>query len=152
MGTDMAVERGLRRGVSELVIVLALIAIIIPIVMVLQGWLSSRAGSLEGINVIQPLSGYVISRTYTDGREVITIGLRNQGQTSYEVKGFKAVLVNGSVRDVEWSSSTAGTVLEPGSERVFVITVSSGSTRVKSIVVTASEIATGKRVETSINL
>ena len=148
----MAAKRGLRRGVSELVIVLALIAIIIPIVMVLQGWLSSRAGSLESISVVQPLSGYLVSRTYTSSGEVVTIGLRNQGRTPFSIGGFKAVLANGSVVDVRVPGNETSVALEPGSERVFVVTVASGPSRVKSIVVIATDTSTGRLIETPVNL
>ncbi|MEM2006395.1 MAG: hypothetical protein QXG17_02305 [Sulfolobales archaeon] len=148
----MLVRKKLRRGISELVIILALVAIVIPIVMVVQGWLSSRAGSLENMNIVQPLSGYLVSRTYTNGEEVITVGLRNQGQTSYKVTEFKAILTNGTVVEARNALSNEQVTLEPGSEKIFVIAVSSGTTRVRGLIVVASEVATNKQIEIPINL
>ncbi|MEM0066682.1 MAG: hypothetical protein QXH88_07160, partial [Sulfolobales archaeon] len=131
MGICMLVRKKLRRGISELVIILALVAIVIPIVMVVQGWLSSRAGSLENMNVIQPLSGYLVSRSYTNGEEVITIGIRNQGQTSYNVIKFKAILANGTVVEAREASGGGQVILNPSSEKILVITVTTGATRVR---------------------
>ncbi|MEM1795352.1 MAG: hypothetical protein QW271_02755 [Sulfolobales archaeon] len=152
MGICMLVRKKLRRGISELVIILALVAIVIPIVMVVQGWLSSRAGSLENMNVIQPLSGYLVSRSYTNGEEVITIGIRNQGQTSYNVTKFKAILANGAVVDAREASGGGQVILNPSSEKILVITVTTGATRVRGLIIVASEVATNKQIEIPINL
>lgn len=148
----MLVRKKLRRGISELVIILALVAIVIPIVMVVQGWLSSRAGSLENMNVIQPLSGYLVSRSYTNGEEVITIGIRNQGQTSYNVIKFKAILANGTVVEAREASGGGQVILNPSSEKILVITVTTGATRVRGLIIVASEVATNKQIEIPINL
>ncbi|MEM0196143.1 MAG: hypothetical protein QXK66_00660 [Sulfolobales archaeon] len=152
MGICMLVRKKLRRGFSELVIILALVAIVIPIVMVVQGWLSSRAGSLENMNVIQPLSGYLVSRSYTNGEEVITIGIRNQGQTSYNVIKFKAILANGTVVEAREASGGGQVTLNPSSEKILVITVTTGATRVRGLIIVASEVATNKQIEIPINL
>lgn len=148
----MKFRRKLRKGISELVIILALIAIVVPIVMVVQGWLSSKAGSLDSVNVVRPLSGYLVSRTYTNGREVITIGIKNQDQTAYNITEFKAILTDGRIVNAQQTTGTTKNVIEPGSEKVFVVTVDAGSTRVKSIIVTAAEVATNKLVELPVNV
>lgn len=152
MGNKMPVGKKLSRGISELVIILALVAIVIPVVMVVQGWLSSKAGSLENMNVVQPLSGYLVSRTYANGEEFVTFGLRNQGQTSYDVVKFKAILTNGSVVEARETSGSTQTTLKPGGEKVFVVMVTTGPVRVKGIVVVATEVATNKQIEVPINL
>ncbi|MCX8208222.1 MAG: hypothetical protein N3G79_01035 [Sulfolobales archaeon] len=147
-------SRRVRKGVSELVIVLALVAIVIPIVMMLQSWLSSRVGNLENVNVVQPLSGYLVSRSYADGREFITIGLRNQGQTTYMIQDFRAILDNGtvvggtsiSVRDI------SNREIKPGSDRVLTIVVTTGSARVRGVVVVTSEVTTNRLLEVVVNL
>ncbi|MEM1930623.1 MAG: hypothetical protein QXZ60_00915 [Sulfolobales archaeon] len=148
----MLVRKKLKKGVSELVIILALVAIVIPIVMLIQGWLSSRVGSLESVNLVQPLSGYLISRSYANGEEVITVGIRNQGQTSYNVVKFKAILANGTVVEAREASSSGQVTLSPGSEKVLVVTITTGATRVRGLIVVASEIATNKQVEVPIIL
>ncbi|MCX8184592.1 MAG: hypothetical protein RMI56_06955 [Sulfolobales archaeon] len=148
-------NRRARRGISELVIILALVAVVIPIVMMLQGWLSSRVGNLENVDIVQSLSGYLISRSYTDGREVVTIGLRNQGQTTYAIQDFRALLANGTVVGgsfITVREASSGREIKPGSDRVFTIVVTTGTTRVKGIVVTASEAATNKQVEVLVSL
>lgn len=152
MGNSVPVCKKLRRGISELVIILALIAIVIPVVMVVQGWLSSKAGNLENMNIVQPLSGYLVSRTYANGEEFITFGLRNQGQTSYDIVKFKAILTNGTVVEARETSGSTQTTLKPGSEKVFVVMAVTGSTRVKGMIVVATEVATNKQIEVPINL
>lgn len=148
----MSAKKRVKRGVSELVIILALVAIVIPIVMVVQGWLSSRAGSLENMNVVQPLSGYLVSRTYTGSVEFITLGLRNQGQTSYNITRLRAILTSGVVTDATENSGNLRTLLNPGSEKIFVISVTTGSARVRSIIVIATEVTTNRQIEVPINL
>lgn len=144
----MASKKLLRRGVSELVIILALIAIIIPTIMAIQSWLLRNVGGLERVNTMPPITGYVISRTYSGNSEVITIGVRNQGRETYNLSGFKAVLADGSVAPANEMSSTTKT-LSPGEEKVYVL---STSPNVKSIIVIAKEASSGRTLEVSINL
>lgn len=149
----MVVRRKFRRGLSELIIVLALIAIVIPIVMALQGWLSSKAANLEALSVVQPLSGYVVSRDFVSNTEIITISLRNQGRTPYNITNFRAVLSDGSIGDAVETRGDFNRILEPGTERVYIIKVSVNTPmRVRSLIVTAVDTASNKPVEISINL
>lgn len=148
----MSVGKSPGRGISELVVILALIAIVIPVVMVVQGWLSGKAGNLDSMNIIQPISGYLVSRTYADGKEFITFGLRNQGQTTYHIKSFRAILTDGAVVEAQETPHGDGATLEPGSERVFVVVVATGPARVKGMIVAATEVATNRQIEVPINL
>lgn len=147
----MVSKKLLRRGISELVIILALIAIIIPTIMAVQGWLSRSVGGLERVNTIPPITGYVISRTSSENSEVITIGVRNQGRETYNLTGFKAVLTNGTIK-IANEQSNAKKTLDPGEERIYVLSVPSANLKVKSIVITAEEVSSKRTLEISINI
>ncbi len=147
----MVSKKLLRRGVSELVIILALIAIIIPTIMAVQGWLSRNVGGLERVNTIPPITGYVISRTSSENSEVITIGVKNQGRERYNLTEFRAVLTDGAIATVNERSGTTR-ILGPGEERIYVLSVSSAKLKVKSIVITAEEVSSKRIFEISINI
>jgi archaellum component FlaF (FlaF/FlaG flagellin family) len=148
----MMSKKPLRRGVSELVIILALIAIIIPTIMAVQGWLSRNVGGLERVNTMPPLTGYVISRAYSGTSEIITIGLRNQGQETYNLSEFKAVLADGTIVSADEKTGSTTKVLNPGEERIYTLTVNSATSKVKSIIIVAKEANSKRTLEVPINL
>jgi len=150
-------RRPTTRGVSELVIILALIAVIVPLIMVLQSWLSSRAGALESVTVVQPLVGYLVRRTYSgDNTEVITFGIRNQARDTFTITSVRAVLSNGSVVNAYIASPTTSpqsVSISPGDEVVITVRVNTGSANVRTtaLVVAATD-STNRRVELTINV
>lgn len=153
MGTAVP-SRRLRGGISELVIILALIAVVIPVVMIVQSWLSRNASGLDRVSAMPSLVGYIISRARSGDTEILTVGIRNQDQAAFEVTGFRAIVSDGSVRSATERSGNLGTVLSPGEEKVFVISVNnlSSSIRVRGIVVISRESSSGRIVETLINV
>ena len=146
-------RRPTTRGVSELVIILALIAVVVPLIMVLQSWLSSRAGALESVTVVQPLVGYLVRRTYSgDNTEVITFGVRNQARDTFTITSVRAVLSNGNVVDA-YITSPQSVSISPGDEVVITVRVNTGSANVRTtaLVVAATD-STNRRVELTINV
>ncbi|MCC6047292.1 MAG: hypothetical protein LM571_03790 [Desulfurococcaceae archaeon] len=152
MGTK---RRSAVRGVSELVVILALIAVVVPLILVLQSWLSSRASTLESVTVVQPLTGYLVGRTYSGGTEVLTFGVRNQARDTFTIanNGIRAVLSNGSVVSATVVSPTPPISIPPGSEVVITARVGtvSASVRTIAIVISATD-STNRRVELTISL
>lgn len=147
-------RRSAKRGVSELVVILALIAIVVPLIIVLQNWLSSRAGALESVTVVQPLVGYLVGRTYSGGNETITFGIRNQARDTFTIasNAIRAVLSDGNVVNASLILPRSVTI-SPGSEVVLTVKVATGSANVRTValIVTATD-STGRRVELSINI
>ena len=151
MGTR---RRSAARGVSELVVILALVAVVVPLILVLQNWLSSRASTLESVTVVQPLVGYLIGRTYSGGNEVLTFGVRNQARDTFTINTVRAVLSNGSVANtVTVVSPTLPATISPGSEIVITARVGTVPTSVRTtaIIVSATDSA-GRSVELTISL
>jgi len=147
-------RRSAARGVSELVVILALIAVVVPLILVLQSWLSSRAGALESVTVVQPLVGYLVGRTYSGGSEVITFGIRNQARDTFTIasNAVRAVLSNGSVVSATLVPSQSVTI-SPGSEVVLTARVTTGSATVRTVaLIVATTDSTGKKVELTVNV
>ena len=147
-------RRSAARGVSELVVILALIAVVVPLILVLQSWLSSRAGALESVTVVQPLVGYLVGRTYSGGSEVITFGIRNQARNTFTIasNAVRAVLSNGSVVSATLVPSQSVTI-SPGSEVVLTARVTTGSATVRTVaLIVATTDSTGKKVELTVNV
>jgi len=140
--------------VSELVVILALIAVVVPLILVLQSWLSSRAGALESVTVVQPLVGYLVGRTYSGGSEVITFGIRNQARDTFTIasNAVRAVLSNGSVVSATLVPSQSVTI-SPGSEVVLTARVTTGSATVRTVaLIVATTDSTGRKVELTVNV
>jgi len=150
-------RRPTTRGVSELVIILALIAVVVPLIMVLQSWLSSRAGALESVTVVQPLVGYLVGRNYSgNNAEVITVGIRNQARDTFTIASVRAVLSNGSVVGASVISPTTPpqTIsISPGGEIAITVRVNTGfaNVRTTALVVSAKD-STNRIVELTINI
>jgi hypothetical protein len=148
-------RRSAVRGVSELVVILALIAVVVPLILVLQSWLSSRASTLESVTVVQPLTGYLVGRTYGGGTEVLTFGVRNQARDTFTIanNGIRAVLSNGSVVSATVVSPTPPISIPPGSEVVITARVGTVSALVRTIAIVISATdSTNRRVELTISL
>lgn len=78
----IGVKRSLRRGISELIIILLILAIAIPIVLILQSWLSNQVSTLPTIEKIRgvysveylsPQGTLVTLTVFNDGRSIVNI-------------------------------------------------------------------------------
>ncbi|MEM4519109.1 MAG: hypothetical protein QXD94_01550, partial [Sulfolobales archaeon] len=56
-----------KRGVSDLIIVLALISVAIPVTLAVQHWLSSQVGKATTYSVTPKISANLISIDYRNG-------------------------------------------------------------------------------------
>ncbi len=145
---------GLRKGVSDLVIILTLIAVAVPIALVVQSWLTSQAGRLSETSAIPDVEAMLISSDKTSQHQIFLARLRNTGDKTYDLTGISVYLVlsNGTTvqaQEIEVIPSTSK--LEPGSSVTVSFKVQT-LTKVTSIVITIYDEALAKEVPITINI
>ena len=121
--------RKLRKGVSDLVIILALVAIAIPIMLTVQHWLSSQTGRVASYVTIPSLYATVLSKSKTDTMQSVVIKIENKGSETYtiEVNRISVVLSNGAVINVSGQILAGSQTLAPGSSSIILVKVNTVS-------------------------
>ena len=122
-------KKKLRKGVSDLVIILALVAIAIPIMLTVQHWLSSQTGRVTSYVTIPSLYATVLSKTKTDSVQTIVVKIENKGSETYIIEKDKisVVLSNGTVIDINGEILAGSQTLAPGSSTVILVKVNTVS-------------------------
>jgi len=145
--------RGLRRGVSDLVVILALVAIAIPAAIAVQQWLSSQSSRISSYAAIPSISPILVSKSVNNGRQTFVIKLENTGTNTYSLSGVSAtvVFVNGSASTASISTISGGSTLEPSASAVVYVTVTSNE-RVASVIIELLNVNTGKSESITLNL
>ncbi len=142
-----------RKGISDLVVILALVAIAIPVALALQGWLGSQASRISSYVATPQVNGVLISKTSTATEQVFVIKLEDTGNFNYSLNSIsaKAILTDGTVIKASVSLATSGTVLEPGTSATISVTVGT-SRAVKTIVLSILNSDTGKYETINVNV
>jgi len=145
--------RKLRKGVSDLVIILALVAIAIPIMLTVQHWLSSQTGRVTSYATIPSLYATVLSKSKTDTVQTIVVKIENKGSETYsiEVNKISVVLSNGTVINVNGQILAGSQTLAPGSSTVILVKVNTVSS-ISSIVFELVNSSTGNKETLSVSL
>jgi len=146
--------RALRAGVSDLVVILALVAIAIPVALALQGWLGAQASRINSYTATPQISGVVISKSYTSSGQVFVIKLKDTGTYNYSLSGVtaKAILANGSVINAYSVNVASGTTtLQPGTSVTLSVTVNT-RVGVKTLVLSLLNENTGKKATVNVNI
>ncbi len=114
--------RMVRKGVSDLVVILALVAIAIPVLFTVQHWLGAQATKVSNYATIPSLYATVLSKSQTDTTQTIVVQIQNKGTESYELLTLaNVVLSNGSVLTVPITVVSGSTILTPGSSVAVLI-------------------------------
>ena len=145
--------RKLRKGVSDLVIILALVAIAIPIMLTVQHWLSSQTGRVASYVTIPSLYATVLSKSKTDTMQSVVIKIENKGSETYtiEVNRISVVLSNGAVINVSGQILAGSQTLAPGSSSIILVKVNTAS-GISSIVFELVNNSTNSKETLSVSL
>ena len=145
--------RKLRKGVSDLIIILALVAIAIPIMLTVQHWLSSQTGRVTSYVTIPSLYATVLSKSKTDTVQTVVVKIENKGSETYsiEVNKISVVLSNGMVINASGQILAGSQTLAPGSSTVILVKVNTVSS-ISSIVFELVNSSTGNKETLSVSL
>ncbi len=143
----------LRKGVSDLVVILALVAIAIPVALALQGWLGSQASKMSSYTATPQVSGVLVSKSVSSTGQVFIIRVKNTGSYNYSLASIvaKAILANGSIIQATVSTASNLNVLQPGTTTTLSVVVSTKAD-VKTIVLTLENLNTGKEETLNVNV
>ncbi len=146
------IKKFLRRGVSDLVVILALVAIAIPVMITVQQWLSSQTGKVTSYVSIPSLYATVLSRSKTETSQAVTIKIENKGGDTYVLSNqAKVIFSNGTTVTVQATVIAGDQTIAPGSSSVVLIKVDSIS-EISSIVLEFTSKSTGGKEVISVSL
>ncbi len=115
-------SRRMRRGVSDLIVVLVMAAIAIPVAFAIQSWLQGQASKVSEQTAIPEISGTLTSKELRNGTLTVTIKLKNNSDSDFSVTGVNIVSSDGTTTTAQYSTiPTEGTV-GPGNTLVIVAT------------------------------
>ncbi len=146
--------RKMRRGVSDLIVILTLVAIAIPVALAVQGWLSSQTSRVSSFSTVPNFESILISKSISGDTQVYIIKIRNLGDYNYNMSGLAAYAVSeaGTVIPAQGKQViTSNTVLSPGDSATISVTFKT-SDKIKSIVLELPNTDTGKSESIEINV
>ena len=143
----------MRKGVSDLVVILALVAIAIPVALALQGWLGSQASRMSSYTATPQISGVLVSKSVTSSGQVFVIRIKNTGNYNYSLASITAdaILTNGSITQATVSVASNLNVLQPGTTTTLSVIVPTKA-GVKTIVLSLENLNTGKEETLNVNV
>lgn len=133
-----------RCGASDLIVVLALIAVAIPVAFAIQGWLTSQIGRVSMYSVAPTLIANIVSMEYRNNDTVVLISLTNNGSSDMNIStgiNVTAILEDGTIRVAQVSRLTNKPTLKPGDEEVLVIRLTGVSSKVDTLVIEVRDVA-----------
>ncbi len=143
----------LRKGVSDLVVILALVAIAIPVALALQGWLSSQASRMSSYTATPQVNGILVSKSVSSASQVFIVRLKNTGSYNYSLTSItaKAILANGTIVQATTHVASNLNKLQPGAAVTLSIVVPTKAD-VKTIVLTLENLNTDKEETLNVNV
>jgi len=145
MSSGASSNRRRKRGISEIVAVMAMLLIAVVAVFALRGWISSQQSRLTSLDMA---TATYSSEVGTGGQYIISLDVRNSLPNQLTVQNITVVLGDGTVkyaRDLSGLSPTVPSTVGAKSDQLFVFTVSpaSGST-VKQVSVLVQDSSSGQ--------
>jgi len=146
----------MRKGVSDLVVILTLVAIAIPVALAVQGWLSSQTSRVASFSTVPNFEAILVSKSISVDTQVYVVKIRNLGTYNYSLKDLTAygVLESGEVISASNTTIIASNTersLEPGESITISVTFSSSS-KIKSIVIELTNSVTNKVESVEVNV
>ncbi|MCD6278618.1 MAG: hypothetical protein J7J11_02935 [Desulfurococcales archaeon] len=146
----------MRKGVSDLVVILTLVAIAIPVALAVQGWLSSQTSRVASFSTVPNFEAILVSKSVSVDTQVYVVKIRNLGTYNYSLKNLTAygVLESGKVISASNTTIIASNTersLEPGESITISVTFSSSS-KIKSIVIELTNSITNKVESVEVNV
>ncbi len=112
----------MRRGVSDLIVVLVMAAIAIPVAFAVQSWLQGQASRVSEQTAIPEISGTLTSKELRNGTLTVTIKLKNNSDSDFSVTGVNIVSSDGTTTAAQYSTIPVGGTVGPGQTLVIVAT------------------------------
>ncbi len=135
-------SRRMRRGVSDLIVVLVMAAIAIPVAFAVQSWLQGQASKVSEQTAIPEISGTLTSKELRNGTLTVTIKLKNNSDSDFRVTDVSIVSSDGTTTSAQYSTIPAGGTVSPGQTLVIVATGSVSSPQLVVITLTSDTGAT----------
>jgi len=147
-------RKRLRKGVSDLVVILTLVAIAIPVALAVQGWLGAQASRMNSYVATPELQATLISKAVNTEGQVFILRLKNSGDSPYGTDSLKgrAILVNGTIADLTVKAASAGSKILPGSSITLSAILKDPKAKVKSIVIEATNLDTGMNTSVTVSV
>ncbi len=118
-----------KKGVSDLVVILTLIAISIPVAMAVQNWLGAQASRMNSYVATPELQGVLISKSSSNGETVFIVKIKNTGDRNYQISdssiNASVILKNGNVVNADFKP-VRNTTLKPTESVTGSVVVSNG--------------------------
>ncbi|PUA33236.1 MAG: hypothetical protein B7O98_02030 [Zestosphaera tikiterensis] len=116
------------KAVSDLVVVLTLVAIAVPIALALQGWLTSQSSRVSSYVLTPEVEGILNHKEVSGTKQVFVVTLRNRSSRDFTLSKVFAVLSDGTVENATYTAvGSSGSNLKQGTSQTFIITVDSVS-------------------------
>ncbi len=149
-------SKKMRKGVSDLIVILTLVAIAIPVALAVQGWLSSQTSRVASFSTIPNFESILISKSISGDTQVYIIRIKNLGTHNYSLSSLKAyaVLESGGVisaDNITIITSNTNRPLGPGESVTISVTFKSSS-KIKSVVIELTDTVTNKSENIEVNV
>lgn len=115
----------IKRGVSDLIIVLALISVAIPVTLAVQHWLTSQVGRTTTYSVTPKITANLISANYRNGSFTAVIEVINKGVNDLSLSNVSAtaLFADGYNTTTTLSLIFGEQVLKPNEEATMLLTI-----------------------------
>jgi len=143
MGMRVGSEKRYVKGLSELVVIMIAVAIAIPVMFLLQAWLTGQIAKMPELESIAVT--YDAKPINTDTM-LVSITVTNNGNDPINVEGVSVVYTasNGSVISRNFNSTLSESLpitIDPKSSKTLMISIS-GASKVNGAVITVRSLAT----------
>ncbi len=146
MGMRMGSGKRCAKGLSELVVIMIAVAIAIPVMFLLQAWLT---GQIAKMPELESVAVTYDAKPINTNTRLVSITVTNNGNDPISVEGVLVVYTasNGSVVSQNFSSTLTGSLpitIDPKSSKTLAISIS-GASNVNGVVVTVKSLATNSQ-------
>ncbi len=136
----------LMRGVSDLIIVLALISVAIPVTIAVQHWLSSQVGRVTAYSIAPKVTASLVSMDYRGNNFTAVVKVVNRGVNELNLSNINvtALLSNGTTTSVKSETISGGETLSPNGEATMLLTIPNIDSKVVVIVLEFKDVSGSK--------
>ncbi|RLG86100.1 MAG: hypothetical protein DRO15_06595, partial [Thermoprotei archaeon] len=115
----MARSKCMKKGLSELVIIMVLLAIAIPVAFIVQSWLTQQAGVLPQVSSV---SANIEKKWFNvdTGTTYILVNIRNNGDNPISIIDSYVITPSGALPKVSPVNETLPITIEPKSSKVVL--------------------------------
>ena len=118
----MTRSKCMKKGLSELVIIMVLLAIAIPVAFIVQSWLTQQAGVLPQVSSV---SANIEKKWFNvdTGTTYILVNIRNNGDNPISIIDSYVITPSGALLKVSPVNETLPITIEPKSSKVVLFSI-----------------------------